>query len=227
MLITIVFWFGCDRPSVLLFFLCPLCFFPHSPLFLSSSSVSLSYFILAVPMRECLGKHSCMSSPFPIAILNGTFFFRSVKAMNNWKRSAIKQILLLLDAYQVRSTQSRRKAVPWSWTAIDIRIPTLLVHERSPPSNYCMGTTGCRISHPNLTNKAMEMRTLARVNTKYSPLVTARITLHLCTDRAMENMELVQNCTEPARLCEYRLVQECSTEHSRQRTGNKVPLKAH
>ena len=31
-----------------------------------------------------------------IAILNGTFFFRSVKAMNNWKRSAIKQILLLL-----------------------------------------------------------------------------------------------------------------------------------
>ena len=37
-----------------------------------SSSVSLSYFILAVPMRECLGKYSCMSSPFPIAILNGT-----------------------------------------------------------------------------------------------------------------------------------------------------------
>ena len=37
-----------------------------------------------------------MRTPFPIAILNGTFFFRSVKAMNNWKRSAIKQILLLL-----------------------------------------------------------------------------------------------------------------------------------
>ena len=66
------------------------------PLFLPPSSVSFSYFILAVPMRKCLGKHSCMSSPFPIAILNGTFFFRSVKAMNNWKRSAIKQILLLL-----------------------------------------------------------------------------------------------------------------------------------
>ena len=47
-------------------------------------------------MRECLGKHSCTSSPFPIAILNGAFGFRSVKAMNNWKRSAIKQILLLL-----------------------------------------------------------------------------------------------------------------------------------
>ena len=44
-------------------------------LFLPSSSVSLSYFVLAVPMRECLGKHSCMSSPCPIAILNGTFLF--------------------------------------------------------------------------------------------------------------------------------------------------------
>ena len=70
-------------------------FHTHASL-LTPSSVSLSYFILSVPMRKCLGKHLCMSSPFPIAILNGTFFFRSVKAMNNWKRSAIKQILLLL-----------------------------------------------------------------------------------------------------------------------------------
>ena len=38
--------------------------------------ICLSYFILAVPMRECLGKHLCMSSPFPKAILNGTFLFR-------------------------------------------------------------------------------------------------------------------------------------------------------
>ena len=28
-------------------------------------------FILAVAMRQCLGKHSCMISTFPIAILNG------------------------------------------------------------------------------------------------------------------------------------------------------------
>ena len=35
----------------------------------------LSYLSLAVPMRNCFGKHSCMSSLFPIAILNGTFFF--------------------------------------------------------------------------------------------------------------------------------------------------------
>ena len=36
-------------------------------LFLRSSSASLSYFILAVPMQESLERHSCMSSPFPIA----------------------------------------------------------------------------------------------------------------------------------------------------------------
>ena len=45
------------------------------PLFLPSSSVSLSYFIDAVPIRQCLGKHSCVSSTFHIAILNGTCFF--------------------------------------------------------------------------------------------------------------------------------------------------------
>ena len=78
------------------FFVPALLFSILTPLFAPPSSVSLSYFILAVPMRKCLGKHSCMSSPFPIAIMNGTFYFRSVKAMNNWKRSAIKQILLLL-----------------------------------------------------------------------------------------------------------------------------------
>ena len=35
--------------------------------------VSLSL-ILALPLRECLGKRSCMSSTFPEAILNGTHF---------------------------------------------------------------------------------------------------------------------------------------------------------
>ena len=47
-------------------------------LFLPSSSVSLSNFYLAVPIRGCLGKHSCMSSPFPIAILNGTCSLRAL-----------------------------------------------------------------------------------------------------------------------------------------------------
>ena len=47
-------------------------------LVLPSSSVSLSNFYLAVPMRGCLGKHSCMSSPFPITILNGTCSLRAL-----------------------------------------------------------------------------------------------------------------------------------------------------
>ena len=48
------------------------------PLSLPSSFVSLSYFILAVPMPECLGKRSCMSSTFPVAILNGTCYIPTV-----------------------------------------------------------------------------------------------------------------------------------------------------
>ena len=76
MFIIIVFLLGKFRPSGLLFSLGPaLLFSILTPLFLPSSSVYLSYFILAVSMRECLGKHSCMSSPCPIAILDGTFFF--------------------------------------------------------------------------------------------------------------------------------------------------------
>ena len=62
-------------PSGLLFFVLSLILSILSPLCLPSSFVSLSYFMLAVPMRECLGKHSCTSFPFLIAILNGTFFF--------------------------------------------------------------------------------------------------------------------------------------------------------
>ena len=47
----------------------------HTPLFLLSSCVSLSYFNLALPMRQCLGRHSCMSSQFFIAILYYTLVF--------------------------------------------------------------------------------------------------------------------------------------------------------
>ena len=45
-----------------------------TPFFLPSSFVSLSYFFLAVLMRKCVGKHLCMSSTFPTAILNGLLF---------------------------------------------------------------------------------------------------------------------------------------------------------
>ena len=72
MFIIVVFRLGCNRQSGLFLFVPAVLFSILTLLFCPSSSVSLSYFILAVPMRECLGKHSCMSSPFPIAILNGT-----------------------------------------------------------------------------------------------------------------------------------------------------------
>ena len=79
MFIIIVFRLGCDRPSGLLLFVPAVLFSSLTPLFCVSSSVSLSYLILAVPMREYLGKHLCMSSPFPIAILNGTSFLSLVQ----------------------------------------------------------------------------------------------------------------------------------------------------
>ena len=78
MFIIIVFRLGCDRPTGLLLFVPAVLFSVLTPLFCVSSSVSLSYLIIAVPMRECLGKHSCMSFAFPIAILNGTSSFFSL-----------------------------------------------------------------------------------------------------------------------------------------------------
>ena len=68
------FLLGFDRPSGLLLFE-PVFLLSIPAPFFPSSSVSLSYFILAVPMRECLGKHACKSSPCPIVIMNGTFLF--------------------------------------------------------------------------------------------------------------------------------------------------------
>ena len=58
-------------------------------------------------------------------------------------------------------------------------------------------------------------------------LGTARMTAHLCPDRTMENVELVQSCTEPTRLCECKLVTECSPEYSQPRTANRALLTAH
>ena len=75
MFINSEFSLDSDTPSELLSFLSALLLSILTPTFLPS----LSYFILAVPMHECLGNHACMSSPFPIAILNGTLFFNEVK----------------------------------------------------------------------------------------------------------------------------------------------------
>ena len=61
----------------LLFFVSAVLLSTFILLFLLCSPVSLSYFNLAVPMRKCLGKHSCMSSTFSRVILNGTCSLRA------------------------------------------------------------------------------------------------------------------------------------------------------
>ena len=86
MYIIIAFWLGCNRPSGLLLYL-----FPYSRL--SSCFLRLfylSYFILAVPMGESLGDHSCMSSSFPIATLNGTCSFPTVQLQVHNREFGVK-----------------------------------------------------------------------------------------------------------------------------------------
>ena len=73
MFIIIVFWLGSNWPLGA-FFVSALLLLMLTSFFLPSS-VSLSFFIIAVPMRECVRKRSCVSSTFPVAILNGTWFF--------------------------------------------------------------------------------------------------------------------------------------------------------
>ena len=96
MFIIIVFSLVSDRLSGLLSFVPVLLFLILTPLFLSSSFVLLSYFILAVSMRECLEKHACMSSQFPIAILNGTelHFFSLVQEKLHAQRTLLLALFL-------------------------------------------------------------------------------------------------------------------------------------
>ena len=69
---------GDDRPELQLLrrgFIFSCQFF-HIYSSLLSFFLYVFYFILASPMRKYSGKHSCMSSKFPIAILNAPFFAR-------------------------------------------------------------------------------------------------------------------------------------------------------
>ena len=70
------------------------------PFFLPSLPVSLSYFIFPVPMRECLEKHSCMSSPFPIVILNGTFFFAKRHDRNGQTVACQKLTIIIIIIFE-------------------------------------------------------------------------------------------------------------------------------
>ena len=71
------------------FVLCHLIIFT---LLFIPSSVSMSYFILAVPMQKHLGKHLCMCSTFHIAIMNGTFaLIAQLKQRYDLEPGAVKQ----------------------------------------------------------------------------------------------------------------------------------------
>ena len=72
---------------------CPLCFFPYSRLSSYHLRLSLSYFVLAGPMREWLGKHSYMSSP----CLTVTFLFSRAEIVCKLGRSFVYQIQIKLN----------------------------------------------------------------------------------------------------------------------------------
>ena len=66
-----------------------------APLFLPSTSVSVSYFILAVPMRECFGNHSCASPQFPVAILTDTVFLKKRDDLLGWRVTCQKVTIII------------------------------------------------------------------------------------------------------------------------------------
>ena len=79
-----------------LFFLC-------LTLFLPSSSVSLSYFLLAVSMCECLGKLLRTSFPFLIAILpGGSKLMISERDYVDNSFTALNELSLRLSSYLLR-----------------------------------------------------------------------------------------------------------------------------
>ena len=76
--IIIVFYLVSDRLPGLLFFRAHVTSFDTLVSLLTFLCL-FSYFILALPMRECLWKHSYISSTVPIAMLNSTCFFPTVQ----------------------------------------------------------------------------------------------------------------------------------------------------
>ena len=126
--IIIVFWLCRDRLARLIPFVPALLLSILTSLFLPSSSVSLSYFILAVPMRECLGKHSCMSSPFPISvfldikkafdavdhkiILSKFDFYWIREVSHEWLKSYLSERYQITVIYGITSFSSISHGVP-------------------------------------------------------------------------------------------------------------------
>ena len=84
------------------FFSSPLSFFPY--LRLSSYLLRLFFYLISFLLFACASvwEHSCMSSPFPIAILNGTFARRNSPCFGRsfaYQNLSILLLLLLLTAF--------------------------------------------------------------------------------------------------------------------------------
>ena len=123
----------------------------------------------------------------------------AIPAQSKWKEWADE---IYFDSDQVRSPARWLCSTP-VLDGYQYSGSTLLMHECFPPSNYRMGTTGCRIfmSQPNQLGYG-NTDSCKSAHQILSP-GNRKIASHLCPDRAMGNTELVQKCTKPSRLCEY------------------------
>ena len=81
MFFNVLFLLGSDRPSGLLFS-CRFTYFHTQASVLCFFSVSLSYFILAVQVHECLRKHSRMSYSEIVCFVEIVCFGRSFAYQN-------------------------------------------------------------------------------------------------------------------------------------------------
>ena len=85
-----------DRPSVL--------FFDARFTSLDTHASLLTFFCFFVLFHSCssharvLGKHSCMSSPFPMTIRSGTSFFHETSLPNNNGRRVVCPILMVEES---------------------------------------------------------------------------------------------------------------------------------
>ena len=112
----IVMSVGCDR-QLGLFWGPVLRFAILTLLRLPPSSVSISYFILAVPMNKCLDIHFYTSALLPIDIPKGTCSFRSILLLRNMIRIGrwitILQLILVEIIHYIQYTSGRLVGSRW------------------------------------------------------------------------------------------------------------------
>ena len=94
-------------------------------LFVHSSSVALSYFLLAVLMRKCLEEHSCTSSSFSIATLSGTYFFSRSEIVLVFLEASPIKLSLSSFAYQASPIKLRLSSFAYQASPIKLTLSSL------------------------------------------------------------------------------------------------------